>query len=119
EAPLEPHWRVMGAETEHELHEKSKQEYRRFQPFAPRMRRRLSIYALGTAAGFAGFGWVFLRGNLHTLWLFGGIGALLGVVVAFLRPTDFACGLLYALTALVGTVLLYRDVGFKAMSVIF
>jgi hypothetical protein len=118
EAPLEPQWRVMGADQEKRLYEKSREDYRRFQVFGPRMRRRLRIYVLGTAAGFAAVGWFAISGTLRSLLVFGGLGALLGAVVAFLRPSDFLCGLLYAITAIVAELVVFKGGGLGALIMI-
>lgn len=118
DTPLEPQWRVMGADQEKRLHERTVEQYRRFQVWGPRMRRRLRIYVLGTAAGFAVVGWLFLLATWRTLWIFGGVGAALGAVVAVLRPSDFLCGLLYALTGLAGSVILMRNVGLGAIGIV-
>lgn len=115
EAPLEPHWRVMGAEQEKKLHEKAVAEFHRYRLLGPRMRRRLRIYVLGTAAGFAAVGWFFISGSTRALWVFGGLGALVGAVVAWLRPTDFLCGLIYAFAGVTAQVAMFRDVGGRAL----
>jgi hypothetical protein len=114
EAPLEPQWRAMGPEQERRLLEKSREEYRRFQAFGPRARRRVRVYMLGTAAGFAVIGWFLIDGSLRAIWIFGAVGAGLGLGVALLRPTDFLCGLLYAIAGLVAS-LLHRGGGRAGM----
>jgi hypothetical protein len=106
EAPLEPQWRVMGAEQEQRQYEKSKAQYRRFQTLGPRTRRRLRVYVLGTSVGFACIAWLLIDASFRSLWVFGGVGAVLGAAVAFLHPTDFLCGLLYGVAGLVGYFLL-------------
>jgi hypothetical protein len=102
ETPLEPQWRVMGPDAEHRLHEKSKAQYRRFRSFGARSRRRVRVYTLGTAIGFAAIAWLLIDASLRTIWVFGGVGAALGIVVAILRPTDYLCGLLYGMAGLAG-----------------
>jgi len=116
EAPMEPHWKVMGPKAEKELHAKAQAQHRRFQTFAPLSRRRLLLYVPGTAAGFAFLAWFFLRASLQTLAIFGAVGAVLGAAVAWFRPLDFTAGALYMLAGLLGAFLLGTQI---LMSLLF
>ena len=106
DVPLDPRWKVMGPEEEARLHARAVADHRRFQPLNPRMRRRLIVYVLGTAVGFALLGWLFLSASWRALAIFAGAGAALGAAVAWLRPSRFTTSGLYAVAGLVGSYVL-------------
>jgi hypothetical protein len=103
EAPLEPHWRLMGPEEEKRLHRLAVAEHRRFRPFGPRWRGRMVHYGLGTAAGFAIAGFLLVSASPHVAATFAAVGLLLGAGVAILRPLDFLCGTLYGIAGFAAT----------------
>jgi hypothetical protein len=97
EAPMEPHWRVMGEAEEKRLHEQAIAEHRRFLPFGPRARKRLLRYVLGSAAGFFLCCFFLVKIRFTTCLTYAGVGAGLGVVVAYLRPSHAVAAVLYGL----------------------
>jgi hypothetical protein len=99
EAPLEAHWKVMGAEDAKRLHARAQADHARWNPVSPRNRRRFLRVALGTSVAFALLGWFFVAGGLRGFLAFAGFGFLLGAVVALVRPYDYLCGALYGLAA--------------------
>ena len=100
EAPMEPHWRVMGASEEQRLHAQAIAQHRRFRPFGPRLRGRLLRYVLGSAAGFFVICWFFVSMRLTTCLTFGAVGAAAGTVFCYVRPGQTLGSLLYALFGL-------------------
>jgi hypothetical protein len=105
EAPMEAQWRVMGAAEEKRLHEAAVSTHRRFQPFGPRMKRRLVRYVIGSAVGFFVLCFAFVAMRFTTCLTFAGVGALVGAVFARLRPPDHLAGAIYALCGVAAAAL--------------
>ena len=108
EAPLEPQWKVMGAEQSRELHEEALAQHRRYAFLGPRWRRRMTRYVVGTVVGFGFLGWLLVGGDWPTVRSFLLVGAPLGAIVGHWRPLDFTAGALYALAAMVASILAGR-----------
>jgi uncharacterized membrane protein YjjP (DUF1212 family) len=105
EVPMEPRWKVMGAEDAKRLHERAQAQHERFRPMGARRRRRFVRYVLGTAIGFAAIGFLFVAGDFRTIWVHFLVGMPLGAIVAWTDPGDFATGALYAAAGFLATVL--------------
>ena len=102
DVPIDPKWKVMAPEDQERLRAQAQAEHERFDPRGSRMRKRFLRCVLGTAVGFAILAWVFCLASWRTLAIFGGLGAVLGAFVAWLRPRDVLTALLYTIAAFVG-----------------
>lgn len=105
EAPMQPHWRVMGSEEEKRLHAQAVEEHRRFSPSSRRNRRRFLRYVVVSAIGFGVGGWAVAQDNLKSFLVFAGVGSLVGALFSWWRPIDFLAGLIYAAFGLLGGLL--------------
>ena len=119
EAPMQPGWRVMGEDEERRLHENALAEHRRYATWNPRFRRRVVKYVVGTAIGFAIAGYLFVLGHASTLLAFAAVGAVLGVIVAWWRPTDFTASMLYVAAGLVGGALAHASFFFTVLGALW
>lgn len=109
EAPMEAHWRMMGAEEAKRLHAVAQAEHFRFNPLGPRLRKRFLSISIGTSVAFMVLGWLIVSGTTRVFLPFGGVGLALGAIVAIVRPYDYLAGALYALACLAAAFVMHAS----------